>query len=69
MKLIIDIPNSLYANLKAIKEGTSACKRILECVKNGHRIEEPIILTDEQITEMYETGYISTKEEYKDGND
>lgn len=31
--------------------------------------EEPITLTDEQITEMYETGYISTKEKYKDGND
>lgn len=31
--------------------------------------EETFTLTDEQITEMYETGYISTKEEYKDGND
>lgn len=40
MKLIIDIPNSLYANLKFIAEGTSACRRILECVKNGHRIED-----------------------------
>ena len=32
-------------------------------------VEEPITLTDEQITEMWESGYISDKEEYKDGND
>ena len=35
MKLIIDIPNSLYANLPKIQIGTVASKRLLDCVKNG----------------------------------
>lgn len=37
--------------------------------EEAEEIEEPITLTDEQITEMYESGYISDKEEFKDGND
>ena len=35
MKLIVDVPNSLYANLSTIKNESVAGKRILECVKNG----------------------------------
>jgi hypothetical protein len=35
MKLIIDVPHSLYANLSTIKHESVAGKRILECVKNG----------------------------------
>ncbi len=35
MKVIIDIPNSLYANLPKIVNGSIASKRILDCVKNG----------------------------------
>ena len=35
MRLIIDIPNSLYANLPKIQNGSIACKRILGCVQNG----------------------------------
>lgn len=31
--------------------------------------EEEITLTEEQIIEMWENGYISDKEEFKDGND
>ena len=35
MKIVIDIPNSLYANLSKITNGSIASKRILDCVKNG----------------------------------
>ena len=35
MKLIVDIPNSLYANLAKIGNGSIASKRIIECVKHG----------------------------------
>ena len=35
MKLIVDVPHSLYANLSTIKNESVAGKRILECVKNG----------------------------------
>ena len=35
MKLIIDIPNSLYANLAKIRNGSIANKRILDSVKSG----------------------------------
>ena len=35
MKVIINIPNSLYANLPKIVNGSTASKRILDCVKNG----------------------------------
>lgn len=35
MELIIDIPNSIYANLPKIVNGSIASKRILDCVKNG----------------------------------
>ena len=35
MKLVIDIPNSLYANLSKIEYGTNASKRLLDCIKNG----------------------------------
>lgn len=39
MKLIVDVPNSLYANLSTIKNESVAGKRILECVKNGKKVE------------------------------
>lgn len=42
MKVVIDVPNSLYANLKKIANGSNACKRLLECVKAG----EPVGNTD-----------------------
>lgn len=45
MKIVIDIPNSLYANLKKIANGSNACKRLLECVKAG----EPVGNTDKAI--------------------
>ena len=35
MKIVIDIPKSLYANLPKIVNGSIASKRILDCVKNG----------------------------------
>ena len=35
MEIVIDIPNSLYANLSKITNGSIAGKRILDCVKNG----------------------------------
>ena len=35
MKLIIDIPNSLYANLQRIDRHSIASARILDCFKNG----------------------------------
>ena len=40
MKLIVDIPNSLYSNLNKITNGTSASQRILECVKRGTDIRK-----------------------------
>lgn len=35
MQIVIDIPNSIYANLSKIVNGSIASKRILDCVKNG----------------------------------
>ena len=35
IELVIKIPNSLYANLSKITNGSIASKRILDCVKNG----------------------------------
>lgn len=35
MQIVIDIPNSLYANLKKIKGDSTAGKRIVDCVING----------------------------------
>lgn len=40
MKLIIDIPASLYSNLRTIKENSIAGEKILDCVKNGIRLPE-----------------------------
>ena len=40
MKLVIEIPNSLYANLKTIKHNSIASSRILECVKNGTPLQK-----------------------------
>ena len=39
MKIVIDIPNSLYANLGSIKRDSSAGGRILECVRNGRKFD------------------------------
>ena len=35
MQIVIDIPNSIFANLPKIVNGSIASKRILDCVKNG----------------------------------
>ena len=35
MKMIVDIPNSLYANLNRIQNGSAAAKRLLECLRCG----------------------------------
>ena len=35
MQIVIDIPNSLYANLAKIQRGSIASKRILDCVRQG----------------------------------
>ena len=35
MKIVVDIPNSLYANLRIITHGSPASKRLLECMKEG----------------------------------
>lgn len=39
MKLVVDIPNSLYANLQTIQNGSVAAKRILQCVRDGEKQE------------------------------
>ena len=39
MRMIINLPNSLYCNLDKIVGGSAASKRILDCVKNGKTIE------------------------------
>ena len=38
MKIVIDIPNSLYANLGKIRRNSIACDRILDCVRNGKKV-------------------------------
>lgn len=40
MKIVIDIPNELYANLKKIQNGSIACSRILKLVQNGIPFEK-----------------------------
>lgn len=35
MQIVIDIPNSLYANISKIQRGSIASKRILDCVRGG----------------------------------
>jgi len=39
VKIIVDIPNSLYANLGKIRNGSIAAKRILDHVKQGQKID------------------------------
>ena len=52
MKLIIDIPNSLYANLAKIGNGSIAGKRIVECVKHGKPYKSDAL--DKIRAEIYE---------------
>ena len=40
MKLIIEVPNSLYANIKSIPNGTAASDRLLRAVKAGTPLSE-----------------------------
>lgn len=40
MKMIVEIPNALYSNLKKIQNGSIATKRILDCVRNGTPLSE-----------------------------
>lgn len=47
MKVIIDLPNSLYANRAKIRLGSIASKRILDCVRHGVGI--PSRATEEDI--------------------
>ncbi len=57
MKLIVDVPHSLYENLSTIKNESVAGKRIFECVKNGTPIKTGHwILTEEQNKEDVENG-------------
>ena len=46
MKLLIDIPNSLYANLNTIKPDSAAGKRILNQVKIGKPIKDENLTRD-----------------------
>lgn len=39
MKIIVDIPNSLYANLGKIQNGSIAAKRIIDHVRQGQKID------------------------------
>lgn len=40
MQIVIDLPNSIYANLSKIRRGSIASKRILDCVKVGKRLKD-----------------------------
>ena len=54
MKLIVEVPNSLYANLSKIQRGSIASKRILDCVKNGtplNPLGEEMRITQKAITD------------------
>lgn len=39
MKMIVNIPTSLYCNLDKIVGGSAASKRIIDCVKRGKTVE------------------------------
>lgn len=39
MKMIVNIPTSLYCNLGKIVGGSAASKRIIDCVKCGKTVE------------------------------
>ena len=43
MKIIVDIPNSLYANLGKIQNGSIAAKRILDHVRQGQKMDLYVI--------------------------
>ena len=58
MKLLIDIPNSLYANLKTIKPDSAAGRRILNQVKVGNPIKDDNLITNiEKQVELEGDGY------------
>ena len=50
MKIIIDVPQGLYANLAKIQRGSIASKRILDCVREGTPISNTV--TVEQLEDM-----------------
>ena len=53
MKLLIEIPNSLYANLSKIQRGSVASKRVLDCVRNGQKLPNDCeILTKEAYKDL-----------------
>ena len=52
MKIIIDVPQGLYANLAKIQRGSIASKRILDCVREGTPISNTV--TVEQLEDMYD---------------
>lgn len=66
MKLLVEIPNSLYANLSKIQRGSIASKRVLDCVRNGQKLPRDCeILTKE----AYEDLCIRASRGCEDGNE
>lgn len=53
MKLLVEIPNSLYSNLSKIERGSVASKRVLDCVRNGQVLPKDCeILTREAYSDL-----------------
>ena len=67
MRIVIEIPNSLYANLSKMANGSIACKRILDCVKNGTPLPKGhgrLIDADEIVAEATERMKYPANHEY-----
>lgn len=62
MQIVIDIPNSIYANLSKIVNGSIASKRILDCVKNGTPLpKEHGRLIDADDIDNHIIGHVDTR--------
>lgn len=63
MQIVIDLPNSLYANLQKIQNGSIASGRILKIVKEGKttKVEERI----KDLIESYQNEIEVLEEEWR----
>ena len=57
MQMRIDLPNSLYANLQKIENGSNASGRILKIVKDGVVLKQGMILRTKSEQKAYLDGF------------
>ena len=68
MNLIVNIPNSIYANLQKINHNSIAGKRVLDCVKIGQPIKDDNVSRNlEKQVELEADGYWDGKLVYDFG--